>query len=146
MKTCSEIRHGNLLDIIEQAGSVRAVADRLKVSHAEVSQLKTRAPHTKTGKPRNIGDETARKIEECFGLERGWMDHEHPSPAVGFPLALHAPVAAPTWPFSTPCARLHILNAGDIEAIDTMIKTLVAARERDAAAQRMPEKMAAGAY
>jgi len=146
MKTCSEIRHDNLLQVIEQVGSLQAVADCLGVSNAQVSQLKTRAPY-KSGKPRNIGDDTARKIEEGFGLERGWMDHEHPSPPAGTPLALHTPTASPpSWPFSTPYARLHVLNAGDIEAIDTMMQTLVAARERDAAAERIPEKMAAGAY
>lgn len=77
MKICAEIRHDNLLAVIEMAGSIQAVADRLGKDHAQISQLKTRAKHSKSGQPRVIGDDTARLIEEKFELEIGWMDNPH---------------------------------------------------------------------
>lgn len=41
---------------------------------ATLSQIRTKAPHSKTGKPRVMGDDLARKIEEKLSLDRGWMD------------------------------------------------------------------------
>jgi len=139
MKTCSEIRHDNLLDIIKQVGSVQAVADRLEVSYARISQLKTRARHPATGKPRGIGDDTARLIEEKFGLEHGWMDHEH-RPSLTNTI-WHTPLTSVEWPFDTPLARLNVLNTGDIATINTVIKTLVEARERDTEESALPIKL-----
>lgn len=46
----------------------------LERTDATLSQIRTQAPHSKTGKPRVMGDELARKIEDRLGLERGWMD------------------------------------------------------------------------
>ena len=43
-------------------------------SDSTLSQIRTQAPHSKTGKPRVMGDDMARKIEDKLGLERGWMD------------------------------------------------------------------------
>ena len=41
---------------------------------ATLSQIRTQAPHSKTGKPRMMGDDLARRIEHNLGLEHGWMD------------------------------------------------------------------------
>lgn len=136
MKTCSEIRHANLLALIEQAGSIQAVAERLGKDHAQISQLKTQAKHSKTGKPRLIGDDIARLIEERFKLEIGWMDnlHEdcHPQQEPQPP----APASPTRWPFDVPHARLEVLNADDWNYLNTTIKTLVETRERDGKAKR----------
>ena len=59
MKTCSEIRHANLLALIDKAGSIQAVAEKLGKDHAQISQLKTQAKHSKTGKPRYVPLSTA---------------------------------------------------------------------------------------
>ena len=133
MKTCSEIRHENLLKVIEEAGSLQSVADRLDKSHAQISQLKTRAKHSKTGKPRVIGDDIARLIEEKFELEIGWMDNTH-SPRDEKPDSLRH---ASFWPFKVSPTRLGVLNDEDWNEINIVIRTLVEARERDSKAKRI---------
>lgn len=56
----------SLADLNEAIGLVR--------TDATLSQIRTKAPHSKTGKPRVMGDDMARKIEERLSLELGWMD------------------------------------------------------------------------
>jgi len=73
MQTVSDIRHANLLLLVEQAGTARALADLLDRSQAQISQLVTRAPYP-SGKPRAVGDELARDIEKKLGKTAGWMD------------------------------------------------------------------------
>lgn len=70
MRTIEEIRHANLLLVLDELaatagerGAVQRLADRMQRSHSQVSQLKTKATHSKTGKPRNIGSAIARQIE-----------------------------------------------------------------------------------
>jgi hypothetical protein len=58
--------NGSLADLNEAIGLVR--------TDATLSQIRTKAPHSKTGKPRVMGDDLARKIEERLSLEAGWMD------------------------------------------------------------------------
>ncbi len=60
-------RHGDSLARLNEALGL----DR---TDATLSQIRTKAPHSKTKKPRQMGDELARKIEEKLSLERGWMD------------------------------------------------------------------------
>jgi hypothetical protein len=135
MKTSSEIRHANLLTLIEEAGSIQAVAERLGKDHAQISQLKTQAKHSKTGKPRLIGDDIARLIEERFELEIGWMDNPH---KVGDQLQPEprAPIGSAVWPFDIPQARLQVLCLDDWNYLNTTMKTLVETRERDSKAKR----------
>ena len=78
MKTIAEIRLDNLLVLIEEFGSAEALAAKVNSSAVYISQLKNRAPDSKTKKPRQIGDPLARKMEASCGKERGWMDHQHP--------------------------------------------------------------------
>lgn len=132
MKTCSEIRHENLLKVIEEAGSLQVVADRLDKSHAQISQLKTQAKHSNTGKPRVIGDDMARLIEEKFELEVGWMDNTHDTSGEK-PIPLQP---TSSWPFLVSPSRLHVLNDADWNEINIVIRTLVEARERDSKAKR----------
>lgn len=77
MKTCKEIRHENLLFLINRFDTIQALADKLGKSHAQVSQLKNKSTNSATGKVRGIGDEQAREIELKLGLEVGWLDHQH---------------------------------------------------------------------
>lgn len=77
MKTSKELRYDNLLRLLDQLGSVQALAERLGKSHAQISQLKTKAKDSKTGKIRGIGDDLAREIEMTLNLEIGWMDNDH---------------------------------------------------------------------
>lgn len=81
MRTIEEIRHDNLLLILAELaavygerGAIQRLANGMSRSHSQVSQLKTQAKHSKTGKPRNIGPATARLIEQAGNKARGWLD------------------------------------------------------------------------
>lgn len=77
MKTIDEIRLENLLAAISRAGTATALAEKSGLSAAYISQIKNRQPDSKTGKPKNMGDEAARKVEAGIGEKRGWMDVDH---------------------------------------------------------------------
>jgi hypothetical protein len=77
MKTCEEIRHANLLRLIEEAGGEAALAGLYECSEAYIKQMKAGYKDSKSGTPKGIGAGSARKLESCTGKERGWMDHEH---------------------------------------------------------------------
>jgi len=74
--TIDATRRKRLEILIERYGSLAAlnVAIGADKTDATLSQIRTRAPHSRTGKPRSMGDDKAREIEEKLGLERGWMD------------------------------------------------------------------------
>lgn len=74
MKPVTETRHERLLLLIEQHGTVQRIADLTDKSYAQISQLKNRAPHSKSGVPRQIGHAQARELEVKLGLPAGWMD------------------------------------------------------------------------
>ena len=70
MKTITEIRYSNFLDIIEnEVSSIQEMADVMGRSHSQISQMKTRN--------KSIGDKIARLIEESFEKPNGWMDTDH---------------------------------------------------------------------
>jgi hypothetical protein len=75
--TIAEIRRANLQRLVEERGTQRALADAADVSAAQISQWIKAAPDSKTGKPRVVGDESARALEACCGKPVGWMDHLH---------------------------------------------------------------------
>ena len=81
MKTIDEIRLDNLLLAIGRAGTATALAEKSGLSAAYISQIKNRQPDSKTGKPKNMGDDAARKIETGLGEMRGWMDVDHSTTA-----------------------------------------------------------------
>lgn len=78
MKTVAEIRHDNLLLLLEEIGTAEALAHLVESSPIYISQLRNKALDSKTKKPRQIGDALARKLESSCQKEIGWMDHEHP--------------------------------------------------------------------
>ena len=86
MKTIDEIRLENLLTAISRAGTATALAEKSGLSAAYISQIKNRQPDSKTGKPKNMGDEAARKVEVGIGEKRGWMDVDHSTTGEPFPV------------------------------------------------------------
>lgn len=80
VQTIEDIRHANLLRLLQELGGGNArgqiakLADLTGRSHSQISQLKNRSAHSGSGKPRNIGPEMAREIEAACGKPRGWMD------------------------------------------------------------------------
>ncbi|BDD93513.1 hypothetical protein PanNE5_29530 [Pandoraea sp. NE5] len=77
MRTIDEIRRTNLLLAIERLGSAKKLADATGLAPAYISQVKTRAPESKGGKQRNLGDDAARRIDKALGEPTGWMDTPH---------------------------------------------------------------------
>lgn len=80
MDSIAEIRHRNLLVLLEEAGSAKKLADKTGVPAAYISQVRHRAK-TPSGKPRGIGDRVVRQLEEGMGKPVGWMDRADLSPA-----------------------------------------------------------------
>ena len=62
--------------LVERHGSLAALNEALDMprTDATLSQIKNQSPHAKTGKPRSMGDDLARKIEAKLRMEPGWMD------------------------------------------------------------------------
>lgn len=56
----------SLAELNEQLGLAR--------TDATLSQIKNQSAHHKTGKPRAMGDDLARRIESALELPEGWMD------------------------------------------------------------------------
>ncbi|WP_186155027.1 XRE family transcriptional regulator [Burkholderia gladioli] len=79
MKTNDEIRRANLTVAIKRFGTAKKLAEAADVSVAYLSQVKNGQPESRTGKPKNMGDEVARKIEAALGEPAGWMDADHSS-------------------------------------------------------------------
>lgn len=86
MKTVDEIRYENLTKLLADFGDgdLTKMLEKSKSWHLRESEnrlnrqnldqiLKKRT--TASGAIRGVGDELARKIEEEFRLERGWMDN-----------------------------------------------------------------------
>jgi hypothetical protein len=77
MQTISETRLIRLRMLVKRHGESLAALNEaigLDRTDATLSQIRTKAPHSKTGKPRVMGDDLARKIEEKLSLDLGWMD------------------------------------------------------------------------
>lgn len=81
-KTIGEIRRNNLIRLIDEAGGRPALCRRTEVSDAYISLVINRRPSSR-GKPRQLGDKVARKIEVAMGKPAGWMDASH---SLGKPL------------------------------------------------------------
>lgn len=78
MNTVDLIRHANLLLAIKACGSQAELARRSNIPAAYINQMVKRSPNSKSGKPRNVGDESARAIERALRKPIGWMDTPAP--------------------------------------------------------------------
>lgn len=76
VQTIAETRRQRLQMLIAQYGSLATLNDQLDLprTDATLSQIKNQSPHHRTGKPRSMGDDLARKIEAKLNLPEGWMD------------------------------------------------------------------------
>lgn len=79
MRTNDEIRRLNLLVAIGRVGSAARLADLASTSPAYLSQIKNRVADSKSGTPKAMGDELARRIEAALHVPTGWMDSPHHS-------------------------------------------------------------------
>ena len=76
MQTVFETRRIGLRMLIDKHGSIADlnVALGWERTFARLSQIQNRSIRSDRGTPYEMGDVTAREIEEKLGLEEGWMD------------------------------------------------------------------------
>jgi len=71
-----DIRRKNLALLIREAGSIIALANKSEIPVTYLSQILNQAPSSNKN-PRNMGNKTARKLEDTCGKPSGWMDCLH---------------------------------------------------------------------
>lgn len=77
MKTVADIRRENLDLLAENLGAMERVAEVAETSPVYLSQIKNQTTDSKTQRPRQMGSQLARKLEQKFGKPTGWMDQDH---------------------------------------------------------------------
>lgn len=77
MRDIDEIRRDNLRLIELEQGGPSPAAKLLEMSAAQFANLREGAKDSKTGKPRGMRKETARRIEAACGKPAGWLDEDH---------------------------------------------------------------------
>lgn len=77
MKDIDEIRRQNLRQLELDVGGTTEAAKRCDMTLSQFANLRDGAKDSKTGKPRGMRKETARRIESAFGKLSGWLDVEH---------------------------------------------------------------------
>lgn len=76
MKTVEEVRRERLAELKAEFGSFAAInakIDRLPTD-STLSQISNASVGSKTGKPKTMGSDQARLLEEKLQKPRGWMD------------------------------------------------------------------------
>jgi len=74
MRDIDEIRRENLRRIEHELGGATEAAKVVGMSPAQFINLRTGAKDSKTGKPRGMRKETARRIEMALRKPQGWLD------------------------------------------------------------------------
>lgn len=85
-----DIRRARLNLLIDEYGSITALAQKLDRQPAQVSQWRNASIDKATGKPRTMKSDTARRIEACTGKPDGWMDQPINDNVVDVRLSLSA--------------------------------------------------------
>lgn len=134
MRCIGEIRRLRLLRLKQELGLTFAdMSVRLGRSRrdATLSQVAQSAPNTRSGRPRQLGDDQARLIETTFGKEVGWMDRDplfdELSERV---IALEArEPSAPSrfgWPLRrVQPAQLRALTPAQLDAVEALILSMI---------------------
>lgn len=80
MKDIDAIRRENLRLIEKEVGSPTEAAKLFEMTPSQFTNLRDGAKDSKTGKPRGMRKETARRIEVGAGKPPGWLDIDHVAP------------------------------------------------------------------
>lgn len=72
----SEIRKANLLRLLESYSTQKEFAELVDTPTSYITQI-TQGTLGKNGKPVNLGNTVARRIEKMLNLEHGYMDVDH---------------------------------------------------------------------
>lgn len=78
MRPIKEIRHDNLLRLIDEAKSTSDLATKTGIAVSYLLQIKNKNA-IQNGKPKGIGDKIAAKLEDGMNKPRGWLDIDHSS-------------------------------------------------------------------
>lgn len=138
MRTIEEIRRLRLVELRDKYKGIAELNEARGKSRIDstLTQIVNGSVGSKTGKPKTMGSELARSIEEDLKLERGWMDND--------PDLLHAAAKPGRWPFYEVDARK--IAALDPEALNRLegAMLLVAAQlGKDIAAHHEGKRKAA---
>jgi len=79
MHDIDEIRRKAMLLLEGEIGGPVAAAKLAGMSYSQWANLRSGARDSKSGKPRGMRKETARKIEQAFGKPPGWLDTTNPT-------------------------------------------------------------------
>lgn len=110
MYDIDEIRRRAMGLLEKEAGGPVAAAKRAGMKYAQWANLRSGALDSKSGKPRGMRKETARKIEVAFGKQDGWLDsadlveHDYPHDDSGLKLLTKAWAVADDTAKSVPLA------------------------------------------
>ena len=74
--TINEIRYQNLLMLISEQKTAKALAEQCGVNESNLSQIKNKKIGTKGKKAKQVGDDLARQLEKGTNKPEGWMDRE----------------------------------------------------------------------
>jgi hypothetical protein len=74
MQVIEQIYRARLQLLVDEAGSQRALSERIGKSPAQISQWINASIDSKTKQPRVMSRATAREIEKRFPKAEGWMD------------------------------------------------------------------------
>lgn len=77
MQTVADARRANLEALVVECGTLDQVAASIGSSPIYLSQIRNRTPDAKTGRPRDMGSQLARRLELAFKKPVGWMDQQH---------------------------------------------------------------------
>jgi len=72
-----DIRRDNIALLVQEYGSLVALANRLERDSSQVSQWLNGSKNSGTGKKRGMRSDSARYIEEKCGKPTGWLDVAH---------------------------------------------------------------------
>lgn len=107
--TSNELRLLNLKTLIEQAGGTPSSLEKYcaargkKVSWKYISQIINGFQGKRDRKPRGLGNDVARTLEEAFDKEPGWMDNDHSTESTPErPASAVLPKVGPTHNVSSP--------------------------------------------
>jgi len=77
MKTIGAVRRHNLELLVKEFGTLEAVAEKGETTSVYLSQVRKQTVDAKTGRPREMGSQIARRLEKGAGKPGGWMDEDH---------------------------------------------------------------------
>lgn len=103
MKDIDAIRRENLRLIEKEVGGTTEAATLCGMSPSQFANLRDGAKDSKTGKPRGMRKETARRIEAAAGKQPGWLDVDHSLAPIS---ATSEPVATPSHSHESPIPSL----------------------------------------